>query len=635
MANVTHPEIKRLILENYPDAKVILLSEIGSAGPYPAPGVVRREKDEFQRRLKEMKVDAVISGNGGCGLCTPKEEGSCITAELMGIPSVMITAPGFAEQAKFAAAVAGVSVQRIAEYPGAFSSHTKEELIKNTRDVLWKQIVDGLTKPITAAEQKKQTALKQSDKIAYAGTYDAVNSYFEKQGWSDGLPIVPPTKEIVNEFFKYTPYKPDSVIGKLPVAYRNVTAFQVAVVGAMAGCPPEYMPYLIAFAKTMADGNFRKTLSSTHAWSPFVWLNGPAARQLGFDSGQGEITSPKNKKIGRFIDLALINLGGYDIKKTRMGTFGYLSSWCIAEDEKAVLDIGWKPYHVQKGLSLNDNALTAASSLSWGNNLTPASSNPQKIMELMAWDAVEKEQFALGGGTPFVYRTILITEYVAKDLAKKYADKESLEKALIKTARRPLEERTYANYWANPGSSFEGKNYTLETHSDVIAREENAAQTSVPPWLAWTGKDSIETVPVMQAGKTAIIITGDASRNKVLTVPGGGMATVAVELPKNWDKLMKAKGYKPISSFYIKENAKKPIIQTEPEYEEEPDRNSSYSERRNPEQNRMGYGHRGQGTMQRGKRQIPQGARQGHGSSSHSYEGRRPGGNYSGKDRKN
>ena len=81
MASVTHAEIKRLIAEHYPTAKVLLLNEIGSAGPYPAPGVKRAQKDEFEKKLKDLKVDAVISGNGGCGLCTPKEEGSCITAE--------------------------------------------------------------------------------------------------------------------------------------------------------------------------------------------------------------------------------------------------------------------------------------------------------------------------------------------------------------------------------------------------------------------------------------------------------------------------------------------------------------------------------------------------------------------------
>lgn len=100
MASVTHSELKRLILAEYPKAKVYLPGEIGSAGPYPRPGVVRREKEEFQRRLKSLGVDAVVSGNGGCGLCTPKETGSCIAAEVLGIPSVMIAGTGFVKQAR-------------------------------------------------------------------------------------------------------------------------------------------------------------------------------------------------------------------------------------------------------------------------------------------------------------------------------------------------------------------------------------------------------------------------------------------------------------------------------------------------------------------------------------------------------
>ena len=288
----------------------------------------------------------------------------------------------------------------------------------------------------------------------------------------------------------------------------------------MSGCKPEYMPILIAFTKAMMNGDFRKTLSSTHAWTPFVWLNGPLSRQLEISSGQGEISAQNNKKIGRFIDLALLNLGGYDIKKNRMGTFGYLSAWAMAEDEEANNRIGWQPYHVQQGFNINDNTVTAASSLNWGNNLTPATSDADKIMELMAWDAVEKEQFALGSGTPFVYRTFFVTEYVAKDLATKY-NKNELEDALIKTARRPLAERVYANYYANPGSSFEGKNYSLAQHKNKIAAAEHANRTAAPNWLRWTDKTQIDTVPVMKKGKNAIVVTGDANRNKVLTVPGG------------------------------------------------------------------------------------------------------------------
>jgi hypothetical protein len=125
---------------------------MGIAGPYPAPGVIRKAKEEFQAKLKDLGVDAVISGNGGCGLCTPKETGSCIAAEYLGIPSVIIAGPGFIEQARNTALNNGVPVMRVAQYPGAFATHTADELVKNTREVLWPQIVDALTKPITEEE---------------------------------------------------------------------------------------------------------------------------------------------------------------------------------------------------------------------------------------------------------------------------------------------------------------------------------------------------------------------------------------------------------------------------------------------------------------------------------------------------
>ncbi|MBE6357600.1 MAG: hypothetical protein E7058_10935 [Lentisphaerae bacterium] len=552
MASVTHPELKRLILRDYPDAKIYVLSEIGSAGPWPGPGVIRRQKDDFMKKLKELKIDAVISGNGGCGLCTPKEMGSCIAAEYSGIPSVMIAAPGFSDQARLTARTAGVMMTRIAVYPGAFSAHTRDELLKNTRNILYPQIVKALTEPFSEAEKSSAKSNNTADKIVYKGSLDEINLYFTQNGWTDGLPIIPPTAARVAEFMKYTDYKPEDVIAAIPPAYRKATAELVAVNGVMAGCPPEYMPILIAFTKAMTDGDFRRTLASTHAWTPYVILNGPLARQLELDCGQGEISNIRNAKIGRFINLAMLNLGGYHIKENRMGTFGYLMPWCLVEDDKAAVNLNWRPYHMQQGFQLNDNVLTAGSSLNWGNNLAPATAKPQKIMELMAQDAVEKQQFAIGSGMPFVYRAMLITGNVARDLAKGYDSKENLEQALIATARQPLDARTYANYWANPGSSFNENTYSLHRHSYRIARKENATTTAVPPWLTWTKLKTMETVPVMQSGKTAIIITGDVNRNKTMCVPGGGFTSVKIELPGNWDELMEKAGYKPLKSFYLK-----------------------------------------------------------------------------------
>ena len=555
MARVTHPEIKRLLLENYPTAKVILLNEIGAAGPYPGPGVRNEGKDEFQRKLKEMGVDAVISGNGGCGLCTPKETGSSIAAEYVGVPAVTVAAPTFVNQVYSTAVTHGVPAPRAAAYPGAFSAHTPEELKQNTREVVWPQIVEALTQPITAeeiAERGKAASGEPKDRV-FAGTIDGVNRFFTEQRWSDGLPIIPPTAERVEEFLKYTDEPWDAVVGALPIAYRNALVWHVAVNGVMSGCPPEFMPVLLAYTRALADGNYRRTLASTHAWTPFCWVNGPVARQLGIDARQGQINEPRNAALGRFINLAMLNLGGYYIKQDRMGTFGYLMPWAMAEDEAACLEIGWQPYHMQKGFDLNQNALTAASALLWGNNLTPASPQGEKIMEVMAWDIVEKGQFATGSGPRLPNRTILITEYVARDLARTYPTKEKLEQALIETARRPAYERAYANYWANPGSALPER-YTVERHMQKIIEKEGGELTDPPPWMArQAGQEKILTVPVMRLGMTAMLVTGDADRNKVQTMPGGNSATIEIKLPARWDELMAGLGYAPLEEFFLAE----------------------------------------------------------------------------------
>ena len=239
-----------------------------------------------------------------------------------------------------------------------------------------------------------------------------------------------------------------------------------------------------------------------------------------------------------------------------MGTFGYLTPWFFAEDEEACLRIGWLPYHVQEGYGLNQSTLTAGSALLWGNNLTPATPDADKTMELIAWDITEKQQNALGSVNPVVYRTVFITELVARNLAKKYPTKESLETALIKTARRPAHTRAYANYWANPGSQQFDK-FTFSQYLARIIRQENAELTELPPWFPpQTANDGkTHTVAVMEKGMTPVLVTGDRDRNKVQVMPGGGYVTIPLELPSNWDELMERLGYPPISDFYLQTDA--------------------------------------------------------------------------------
>lgn len=400
MASVTHPELKRLILAEYPTAKVYVLGEIGSAGVFPGPGVRRRSVEDFQARLKELGVDAVISGNGGCGLCTPKETGSSIAAEYIGIPSVTIAGPGFAEQVAVTAVNNGVSTARVAFYPGAFTSHSEHQLVENTRNILWPQIKKALTDPLRPEERLTADRFPAADarQTVYGGTFDDINRFIDEMNWGDGLPVVPPTMARINEFLKFGGLEYDAPIAVLPIAHRQTLAIHVAACGVMAGCKPEYMPILVALTKGLGSPEFRRTLSSTHAWNPFCWLNGPLARQLHIDCGQGEVSESANMAIGRFMNIALKNLSGYYIKQDRMGTFGYLMPWCLVEDEEACARVGWTPYHVSQGFSTDDNTVTVASALMWGNNMAPSTDNPQKITELMAWDITQRCQFALGSG---------------------------------------------------------------------------------------------------------------------------------------------------------------------------------------------------------------------------------------------
>ncbi|MBQ9428761.1 MAG: hypothetical protein IJU41_04365 [Clostridia bacterium] len=559
MAGVTHPELIKCLKEDYPDITVYSFAEVGAGGPFSVFGQSTQTVN-FQNRLKELGVDAVISGNCGCGLCTVKESGSSIAAEYIGIPAVTVGAPTFVAQIHSTGVSRGVPVLRTAEYPGAFAAHSTEELIKNTRDTVYPKVVKALTSEITKAEIDlyKNEGKRPYDEIVYYGDFDEIQEFCRVNGWTDGLPVVPPTDEIVREYLRFTPLNAEEVLGTYPLAYRETTVYTVAVNAVMAGVPKEFMPLCVAFAQCLENSEWRRPLASTHGWSPYAWINGPVARQLGIDCAQGMISEENNKALGRFLDLAMLNLGGYYIKENRMGTFGYLTPWTFAEDEQACLSVGWDPYHVTLGYELNDNILTAASALAWGNNVTPATANAEQIMKLLAWDITEKQQNGLGNTNPQVYRTVLITGIVARDLASGYASKSLLEDALIENARRPLWMRAYANYWANTGSTQFDKR-TLEAHVQKLLSDsdERAALTDTPEWLSGlTDDERIYTIATMRKGQTPILVTGDGDRNKFQVMPGGGYASVRILLPDNWDELIAPMGYAPLADFYLEKPAK-------------------------------------------------------------------------------
>ncbi len=567
-ASVTHQVISDMLKDEYGCTTFYMTDEIGKSGTFN-PNSISDKSKEFQQKLKEYKIDAVISGNCGCGICTVKETGNGLAAEYAGIPAVVVGAEAFVPQIESTGYNRGVPVVRTASYPGAFASDTTEVQQKKARENLYPQIVKALTTQITQAEKARiagDVAGVNYDDIVFTGSHERVQQFYEVNEMSDGLTVVPPTREKVEYYLQYTTYKATDIINTrngevqdVPPANRKILAYHVAVNAIMAGCPPEYMPLCIAITRCFANGNFYKSLASTHGWTPYVLVSGPIARQLGISYDNGMINQEANKLLGRFVSLAMLNLAGYKIKENRMGTFGYMLPIAFAEDEQACIDIGWNPYHVEKGYDLNTSVVTCGSTLTWGNPIDVGTKDPDKAIQLLSWDVTEKQQNGLGNTNPREARMIWLTKDVAETIAKNCSSKTDLKDTLIDTARRPLWMRTYAHYWANTGSKIH-MNTTFDQHYNDIKKgvstenveRDYVSQTPVPEWLReFVPFDIIDTTQTIESNNTGFVITGGNISSQIQIMPGGDTCSFNVNLPRNWDKLVANEGYSPISNYYL------------------------------------------------------------------------------------
>ena len=228
------------------------------------------------------------------------------------------------------------------------------------KEVVVDQIINGLT--VQPKESKTKTTPEPEKKeVIFRGTFHEVNSFFYDNEWSDGLPIVPPTIDAVEEFLKYTDRAPDEVIGVLLPDKREATVWNIAVNGVMAGCRPEYMPVLIAIVEAMADPQFgQEHLGHTPGTEVLITINGPIIKELGFNYEQGalRVGFQANTSIGRFWRLYLRNIAGFLPHKTDKATFGGTWRVVLAENEDALARIGWYPLSVDQGFKTGDNIIT-------------------------------------------------------------------------------------------------------------------------------------------------------------------------------------------------------------------------------------------------------------------------------------
>ncbi|HJQ63599.1 MAG TPA: hypothetical protein VJ834_12105 [Burkholderiales bacterium] len=197
-------------------------------------------------------------------------------------------------------------------------------------------------------------------KIEYGEHDDPMEVCFER-GWSDGLPVTPPTDARVARMLKGTTRSPTEIVGRIPPNLAECTIEKVAINAVLAGCRPEYMPVLLSALEAALEPVFtlHGLLATTYFSAPIIIVNGPIARKLGMNSGLNALGQGNraNASIGRALNLIVRNVGGGRPGEADRATLGAPSKYtlCFAEDES---DEAWEPLSVARGFSRGASTVT-------------------------------------------------------------------------------------------------------------------------------------------------------------------------------------------------------------------------------------------------------------------------------------
>ena len=410
---------------------------------------------------------------------------------------------GFTQSARAIGKQAGIDL-RVATYPGVISMHDRATVAKNIEDVLVDQIVAQLTAREATLEDSADNAEPDDREIVFKGTFEEVNEHFQRNQWSDGLPIVPPTLEKVEAFLRHTDRAPSEVLGVMHPSQAEATVWKVAVNGVMAGCRPEYLPVLLAIVDVMCDAEYgMKHGGSTPGWEAMIIINGPIREQLGFDDKQGSLRpgNQANTSIGRFYRLFARNVPRFLPGTTDMATFGQMFRAVVAENDEACAGMGWAPLHVTRGFKPEDSVVTITSVRASSDPFSTAGESAKRHLDLIVdWvkRMIEPYQSSRGYVESHV---LLLSPVIATILANAGYSKRDVEEYLKQHATVPARYYEWHMMLADhhtPGTTLAG----------LVEKGELPA--------AWRLSDDPERLVPLMLPETQwlIVVSGDPLRNR-------------------------------------------------------------------------------------------------------------------------
>lgn len=237
------------------------------------------------------------------------------------------------------------------------------------------------------------------------GQYIDLLERYYAEGVTDGLPVVPPVRALVDQAVAAAGRAADEVVGAIPPRGALVTVEDIAVNAVMAGCRPEYLPVVLAAVEAMLADSFNlfHLVTSTKGCAPLLVVNGPIRQALGINA-RGNIFGPghrANATIGRAIRLSIINLGGAVSQVVDRATHGHPGkyTYCIAEDEA---DSPWEPYHVARGYARDQSTVFVQACEGPKAVNVPTSDRAEAILDCLADMACPLGSYTFTGATELV-----------------------------------------------------------------------------------------------------------------------------------------------------------------------------------------------------------------------------------------
>lgn len=326
-----------------------------------------------------------------------------------------------------------------------------------------------------------------ASKVHEAEDFAAAQEYFHSRGWTDGLPVVPPTEPAVRACLEWAGMVPDQLIGIEPVRTQAITAEKLAVNAVMAGCLPMHFPAVVTAWQAMLQDEFllHGVTSSTGGCAVLVILNGPIRREI---DANGTFNALGNSGratavIGRAIRLGLINLMDLRPGEVDRATLGHPGkfSYCIAEDEE---DMTWEPLHIHRGLPPGTSAVTVFAALGPRQLMNEWTTDPKEILETFAAEMRANQlHYSIYGGN----YVIVIPKQLRDHIQAAGWTKTDIAEYLFERARVRRGE------WANVGKGAVVRDRSEKVHPALLSPDDLLVVAAggpaggfgavIPPWM--------------------------------------------------------------------------------------------------------------------------------------------------------